>query len=57
MPTNQDLIDRVERAFDGAMKTPVNSDRQLNEVFRDWVQQLAEAWPDIKLALERGEQR
>jgi hypothetical protein len=54
MPTNQELIDRIERALDGAMKTPVNTDRQLNEVFQGFVQDLAHAWPDIKIALLRG---
>lgn len=53
-PTNQELIDRVETAFEGAMKTPVNSDRQLTAVFEGFVQDLAHAWPDIRRALERG---
>ncbi len=54
MPTNQELIDRIENALDGAMKTPVNTDRQLTQVFEGFVQELAHTWPDIKIALERG---
>lgn len=55
MATNQELIDRVEAALDGAMKTPVNSDRHLNEVFQEYVQTVAHSWPEIKAALERGD--
>lgn len=50
---NHEIIDKIETALDGAMKTPVNTDRQLNEVFQGFVEELAHTWPHIRAALER----